>query len=109
MAKVQIKGSKKLLNDPVVQWEIYKSLLSQQGEVRRVDYLGKITGQVHLKKGDSLGDVMDLIKAKAKKKSKKRGGELDLIKSLSGLMSETFQERIDKMNRDINEIIKGSK
>jgi hypothetical protein len=97
------------LNDPAVQWELYKSMLNQESNTKKIDYYGKITGEIRLEKGESISDAIDLIKAKAKKKSKNRGGELDLIKSLSGLMSETFQERIDKMNRDINEIIKGAK
>jgi hypothetical protein len=105
MAKVKIKGSKKLLSDPVVQWEIYKSLLNQHGSIRKINYHNRIQGQVELDKHDTLENVMDLIKARTA--PKKRGGELDLIKSLSSIMKETFEQRLAKMNRDILRITKG--
>ena len=105
MAKVKIKGSKKLLRDPLVRWEIYKSLLNQDGTTREINYYDKIKGSVQLDEHDTLDSVMDLIKARTA--PKKRGGELDLVKSLSGLMKKTFEQRLDRMNRDILRITKG--
>lgn len=97
MAKVKIKGSRKQLQNPEIQRQIYQVLLSQKGRIRHIDIEG-IQGTVELKENELINPVMDLIKAKSKKK---RGGELDLIKDLKALMLETFNKRLDRMNKEI--------
>tara|TARA_R100000664_G_C2660864_1_gene77126 strand:- start:19 stop:336 length:318 start_codon:yes stop_codon:yes gene_type:complete len=97
MAKVKIKGSRKQLQNSEIQRQIYQVLLAQKGRIRHIDIEG-IQGTVELKEDELINPVMDLIKAKSKKK---RGGELDLIKDLKALMLETFNKRLDRMNKEI--------
>ena len=103
MSRLKLKGSSAQLARPEIQFQIWQQLTLQKGFRRRFSVEG-VEGEVILDPRDKPSQVIDLIKAKAKKDAPEYRGEVDVIKELASEMSALHKARVSSLMDEITDI-----
>jgi len=104
MSRLKLKGSSAQLARPEIQFQIWQQLTLQKGFRRRFRVEG-VEGEVILDPRDRPSQVIDLIKAKAKKSAPEYRGEVDVIKELAGEMSTLHKARVSSLMDELDTIL----
>jgi len=110
MSRLKLKGNSAQLARPEIQFQIWQQLTLQKGLRRRFSVQG-VEGEVILDPRDKPSQVIDLIKAKAKKTTPQPPpnyrGEVDVIKELASEMSTLHKARVSSLMDEIENIFEG--
>jgi hypothetical protein len=103
MSRLKLKGNRAQLARPEIQFQIWQQLSLQKGLRRRFSVQGA-QGEVILDPRDTPSQVVNLIKAKAKKSAPEYRGEVDVIKELASEMSALHKARVSSLMDEIEDI-----
>lgn len=103
MSRLKLTGNRAQLARPEIQFQIWQQLSLQKGLRRRFSVQGA-QGEVILDPRDTPSQVVNLIKAKAKKDAPEYRGEVDVIKELASEMSALHKARVSSLMDEIEDI-----
>jgi hypothetical protein len=106
MSRLKLTGNRAQLARPEIQFQIWQQLTLQKGFRRRFSVEG-VEGEVILDPRDRPSQVIDLIKARAKKNAQQYRGEVDVIKELASEMSTLHKARVSSLMDEIEDIFEG--